>query len=813
MRIYRKLSIVFSLALLLFFGEIAINIACGPEPDPYDYYVSYFHNNIQGDEYEAFSFTDMSFLYSENEPEDEAMINSKEWADYLGKEVKAMDVFRLMYKSDTATDSLLVGLNKKKLKNLPDSLQQNTFIHALSQHKKALQYYLFAKSGEPLAQYIYDYWNPDSRDTSLMMAQAEKAVELLSKVRKDDFLTLRYAYQAQRMYHYAGNYEQCLAVYEKYIQPIDSRSAAMGWALALKAGALRRLGKEQEAAYSFALVFESNPERRVQAYKNYHYIRVNKDDILPFAKNRDEQAVIWAIEGFNNSDLDFQTLEKVYHLAPASPLNGTLLVREINKLEAYLNESPTDKELGAYWRHTDNSDSVRNRATVYARDLAVFAKQFAEEKRGTTPALGMIAAAYITWMLGDDEKAVAYLKELKPSSLPKQLADQYRITELLIKAGRIKKGDDFKSAELIEALEWLDRKRYEENAPQNTQQWYAYYGEKGYRFTRTARNLYQSVLAPKYLQLQDTAMAALAMVKGDLYWANTVPKDSLLQYVSYSTLKFFREQLQPNALLTLQSWKENQPEDPFTRLLASPLQSLNTEEYIELLGTTYLRKHAYAKAIASFDKLPETFKFWTASNWYSMEDDVALSADPFLTTINDYPKAYADRGLDKRSFAAQMSALQQKIKKDPKNADKYYFAMANGVYQTGTFGNSWYLISYSWNSADAYINGKNYYDDDYKHARQAVEWYEQARKLSRDPNFKAKCTFMLAKCEQKKYGYASLNNYYSNYTYNGPDPLWLFSMKNKYFKELKTKYSGTAFYQEAIGTCTYLSDFISGVQP
>src|SRR5690606_10768514 len=129
---YRKLSIVFSLALLLFFGEIAINIACGPEPDPYDYYVSYFHNNIQGDEYEAFSFTDMSFLYSENEPEDEAMINSKEWADYLGKEVKAMDVFRLMYKSDTATDSLLVGLNKKKLKNLPDSLQQNTFIHALS---------------------------------------------------------------------------------------------------------------------------------------------------------------------------------------------------------------------------------------------------------------------------------------------------------------------------------------------------------------------------------------------------------------------------------------------------------------------------------------------------------------------------------------------------------------------------------------------------------------------------------------------------------------------------------------------------------
>src|SRR5690606_23030811 len=111
-----------------------------------------------------------------------------------------------------------------------------------------------------------------------------------------------------------------------------------GWALALKAGAVRRLGEPAEAAYLFSKVFTTNAERRVQAYKNFHYIDVPFETVSALAQSDDERAAIWAIRGFNNEVFDQRTLESVYGFSPGSPLVGVLLTREINKLELQLNE-------------------------------------------------------------------------------------------------------------------------------------------------------------------------------------------------------------------------------------------------------------------------------------------------------------------------------------------------------------------------------------------------------------------------------------------------------------------------------------------
>src|SRR5690606_25789896 len=127
----RKSLIVFSAFVLTYFGEIAINIACGPEPASYDYYVSYFHNNTPGYAYVPFSFTGLRFLYDENEPESESLINSREWARYLGKQVTAADVGAIMYRTDAATDSLIAGYLTGSPLSLPDSLQHNTYLLAM----------------------------------------------------------------------------------------------------------------------------------------------------------------------------------------------------------------------------------------------------------------------------------------------------------------------------------------------------------------------------------------------------------------------------------------------------------------------------------------------------------------------------------------------------------------------------------------------------------------------------------------------------------------------------------------------------------
>lgn len=112
---------------------------------------------------------------------------------------------------------------------LPDSLQVNSFLQCLSKNKKALQYFKFAKRCEPFANVGYDPWGPEPRDSTAMGQLGNDALTF-TKSTRDQFLKLRYAYQAARMFHYAGMHEDSKKVYEQYIVNSKSQSAAKGWA-------------------------------------------------------------------------------------------------------------------------------------------------------------------------------------------------------------------------------------------------------------------------------------------------------------------------------------------------------------------------------------------------------------------------------------------------------------------------------------------------------------------------------------------------------------------------------------------------------
>lgn len=811
---YKKLSIVFSAFAVFFFSEIAINIACGPEPDPYDYYVSYFHNNVAGDGYVPFSFTAMRFLYDEEEPESEPRINSAEWADYLGKGVLASDVYAVMYGSDRATDTVIRDYFERKDAGLPDSLKDNTYLRALANKKSACNYYLFAKEVEPYAvvAYSYDYyWDPEPRDTAGMVDLAVRAEGLAKQERKDRFLRLRYAYQAARLYHYAGAYGDCSRVYDQLVGKSRTKTALNGWALALKAGSARRLGDPAEAAYLFSKVFVSNAERRVQAYKNFHYIDVDMDEVLALAQSREEQAAIWAMAGFNNADFDLKTLETAYGLAPESPLVATLLTREVNKLETQLTEQ-SPYYPGSWWGSYAD-DSAQASARSHAAHIIAFARRLAGDAQYPEPALGTVAEAYVHWLLQEDMAARSLLDGLATDKLSEGLADQYRIIDLLLQARALQASHTIEAANLLPALRWLDDKRaaeFDEVRESNGVEGY-WRRQRDLRFTRTATNFYQSLLAPHFMALGDTAMAALVMVKGDVPYsrANEDAGKSLLSRMSWKSRLFWQEQLLSQSLETLGLWAREGMDSPWSSVLGNVLDGLIADDYWDLLGTAYLRMHDYAAASRTFARLSPAFRQEVPTNWYSSEEE-ALYPDPFITAINDYPKRFGKASFTKADFARTMHDLQQRIQQDPVNAADYYFQMANGVYQTGTFGNSWQLISYNWTSADNYFKRKYYYSGDYHDARQAAEWYGKARQLSNDPEFKAKCTFMLAKCEQKLYGYETLHDYYEKgYSYGKqPDPFWLFSQRNTYFRELAEGYAGTEFFKQAVGECTYLADFI-----
>jgi hypothetical protein len=129
--------------------------------------------------------------------------------------------------------------------------------------------------------------------------------------------------------------------------------------------------------------------------------------------------------------------------------------------------------------------------------------------------------------------------------------------------------------------------------------------------------------------------------------------------------------------------------------------------------------------------------------------------------------------------------------------------MANGLYNTSTFGNSWGLISYTWSSYDFGRKPLYYYDNDYVKALSAKQYYLKARDLSSDTEFKAQCTFMAAKCEQKKHEQPDFSD-----DYEARQKTYLSQLReNSYFKEME-EYRATAFYKQAVNECSYLADFI-----
>ncbi|TCD12606.1 hypothetical protein EZ449_00745 [Pedobacter frigidisoli] len=807
MKNFKKLSLIFSVFLITFFGEIAVNIACGGEVDPYDYYISYFHNNVEGNEYTPFAYNQMAYLNSEDDVASESEINSREWAKYL--DVKEQDVHKIMYNVDSATSSKLAHYDGK-LSELPDSLQKNTFIQGLEKHKAALKYYSFAKSCEPYAAINFDLWDPKPRDSTQMDIKAKEGLKL-KELEKDDFLKLRYAYQAQRMFHYAGLHTDSKNVYDKFIKTNNTNSAVKGWALALYAGSIRRLGNPDESAFLFSKVFANNPERRVQAYKNYYYNSAPVNGALKYAKTNEEKANIWAINGFGNPNFNIESLNKVYQYEPKSELNGALLVREVNKLEQALIEANDIARISYSYYFSENNpkqrDSVKNINLKQLNLVRNFAVKLATEKKYPQPELGTLTAAYLSWMENKDFLASNYLAILNPDKLPEKLRDQYRITDLLIKAKNIKKGNPFNENDLLPTLKWLDEKRFAENETQ-VNDW----ANEDKRFSRTTRNFYQQILAPAYLKLGDTAKAALAMVKGDLE-SRTLKENSLFKNISYQTTSFWQQYLSPKSMQGLVVYKTKAAGSDLTAMLAKALNQFKNDDFYELYGTTYLRTHQYDKAVQMFAKVSPNYSYFNPENYYADDANSKLYANPFIQTINDFPKKYvsAKASITKKAFAAEMLRLQKLTVSDKTNAALYYFKMANAVYQTGYYGNSWFLISYDWSTYDNISPARYGYDVDYKKAQTAKTWYLKARALSTDPDFEAKCTFMLAKCAQKQ---IILNSKLNSFSYWDKDDVKFKNFikanyNNPYFKELKLTYSKTPFYRVAAGDCSYLGDFIA----
>ena len=806
---FRKLLIYCASCIVLFFMGIAVMTACGPEADPYDYYISFFHNNLaEKDEYAQFSFTGLTFLYNEAEPESEAQINSGEWASYLGGQVKAADVEKAMYGLEGRQDSLLQLGYLAGGSALPAELKSNTFLVALGQkqHKPALEYYRFAKRAEPYAT-VKDSWDPEPRDTAALANLAEEAA-MHAKTAADEFLKLRYYYQAQRLFRYAGEKAAAFQVYTGYIRDSKAESHVKGWAQALQAGIEP---DSVQAAYLFSLVFNKYKERRIQAYRNFRYTHPKAEDVLKLAKNGPERATIIAMEGLGDPGLNLSYLNKIYNWDPASPVLSVMLTREINKLEEVFLDPKIKKQLPPvkspvfsylYYDEGNAGDSVRNAALQHMQKLKAFCEKLFTDHKHADFAMGKLASAYLCWMENDTKSGFMELAALDHLNLRSKLYDQKQIINLLLRAQDIHELSEINEQALLPSLKWLDDQVAAESAAKpdtKSNSWSAY---GNHHFATSARNFYQTILAPAYYKQGMISKAAAAVAKGEVRVIGQGYPDEV-------TRDFWQNNLQPVSVSRLIAWKNNPPKNPYLKLLTSNVGKHSKEDLYELLGTTYLRKHQYKQAVAALKQVSKpTLDSWASRALW----DSKHGSNPFINRLADYPRVWITpklRAYNKLEFAAAMYALELRMKAAPGQADNC-FKYATALYNTGIHGNSWYYISYGRDAEDAGRGLTYYYDDDYVKSANAEIYYLKARALGKDPEFKAKCTFMAAKCAQKQIAWPGTAYFsYGNDAYDQALQRYEKQLReNKYFSVLKGQYSRTRFYKQAINACSYLRDFL-----
>jgi hypothetical protein len=880
MKRWKKLLLCSISLVICYLIGIAVIIACTDEADPYDYYTTFFHPDVQGEkDFGAFYFTNYSFTYDDKEPISEAAINAAEWATYLGQPVKSADVEKIMYHLDSAGKEQAYHFFEPD-QPVADSLASSKFLWALKapQQEAARKYYQFAHEAEVLGQSSDNYWDPAPRDTAGLKAAAGDALQSAME-ENDSFLKLRYFYQAQKLNHYAANYAAAKDIYDKYISNISSKSHVKGWALALKAGEERRLGDTTQAAYLFSKVFANYPERRLQAYRNYHYIDAPISDVLKLARTPQEKASLYALTGLANPKVETENLEQVYKNAPTSPLVGTLLVREINKLEEYYltpalynnsdefysgsSRTTTDTELNKpakkwlLWaglavllagivaiivafrqkegkpagkiaaglltvagivcitwfsfgrpktstgsvRLSQGSffvavpDSVKTKYDAHIEKLRSFCEKLTSDARYTEPEIGVLTNAYLYFMQNRPDDGLSILKKTDGQKLGSKMTDQKGIINLLLSAQRIKQLKAVDEAALLPSLQWLKKKVIAGAKPEP--QSYPITPDMQNQFAITSRNFYTYVLAPAYLRQGDTARAALAMLASQND-EGTQYRDHMFKQVP----DFWYNYLHSTQLKQVIEWKARRPADKYLAFLSNSLKEVDDRNLYELLGTIYLREHRYQDAVTAF-------KVERAKSNYAPIDEANIAyGDPFVERVNDYAQP-PTRGITKLQFALKMAEVEAKIKNDPKNATLYY-KMATGLYNTSTYSDSWNLISYIWSSYDFGRKQMYYYDGDYIKTSLAEQYYLKARELSSDQEFKAKCTFMAAKCEQKQHDAPSFMDNYETYDQREKAYLKLIR-QNDYFKEMQ-QYKNTKFYQKAVNECAYLSDFINNDQ-
>ncbi len=191
--------------------------------------------------------------------------------------------------------------------------------------------------------------------------------------------------------------------------------------------------------------------------------------------------------------------------------------------------------------------------------------------------------------------------------------------------------------------------------------------------------------------------------------------------------------------------------------------------------------------------------------------DFTLPGNPFNGRLNDCHdcdhEAPQKQKFTPLSFVQTLQSVKTEMKAG-KNVYRNALLLANAYYNITFYGNA--RLFYESNiigtghTDPTFIDAK--YRDKFTDMKLAARYYEYALRNAITNEQRARCTFMLSKCERNEY----YNNKYaeadqSKGYYDGSE----IPPAGKYFAALKNKYAGTAYYKEVLQECGYFKFYVN----
>lgn len=725
-----------------------IILACGGGDWEDDHGSSSFSPEVFVDSsYRPFFYTGWNLYYEKGyDMEHDTRFNQAnidEWSSYLGKDALPSELTFLLLdayaSSIDSADSYLAG----KRKMLPASMQSLQLLKKASKKTKAFISYLsLAKTCEDFAVNNFEYrWDYDSKkEKKLTVNVTQLNNDLQQEFNKTKDPFLKQRYWFQLVRSYFYNEPSQKAIdLFETNEKLFAKNNMYYRAMGYAAGAYNKLKNYSKANYYYSKVYDGCNALKIVAHYSFH----------PQEENDWKATLALCANNEEKATLwqmlgtfysdETRAMNEIYSLNPKSEKLNLLLTRAINLQEEKFGGGPYSENGFAIKKDTVNSN------------LYSLANRIAQAGNTAQPWMWHMAVGYLDMLTGNTEKASASYKLAEKNLPTEELAKaQLRLLKLINTVAATSRVDEKFEKAILAELDWLNN------------------GKTPASFRgRPALTWIKHTLSERYMQQKEFIKAVC--------------------FRNYS--RFYED----NNIEAMKSFLPKANKTSYETFYAN-LYSLTVNDLVEFQAIGLAQKDKLTEAVAKFEGLPG--------------GTTVMRGNPFNGRLQDChdcdheaPKKIT---YTKLSLLKKMKEMEDKIKA---GADVYTNAMlvANAFYNTTHYGNSRSFYECSVTGSDH--SDPSVIDTIFRAGAIGMEpakkYYTMALNVAKTDEQKAKCYFMLAKCERNQwYNETIYNN--SKHEY-GDHSLPDFLPWNS-FKALQ-QYQNTQFYKEAIKECGYFKTF------